>query len=343
MRVPAGSGALESTGGLNSMMMYLQVIGGFVILVVAAEAMVRGAVILAEKMGISAMVIGMTVVAFGTSAPELMVSLQAGLNGSTGLAIGNIVGSNIANVWLILGASCLVTPILGRPDAMKRDVVLLMGGSILFTGLCLEGTLANVAGMVLLVVFGTFLGVSYFREKADPELQKEHQEELEELEKGMPKSVPIALVATLVGIAGLAFGADMLVDGGSEIARSFGVSEEVIGLTLFAFGTSLPELAASVVAAYRGHPDVAIGNVVGSNIFNMMLVGGIVSLVIPIPVPQQVLDFDIWVMLVATAMLLPVLMGWMKLDRKYAFLFFVIYLGYVGAQAYGVDRLMASI
>ncbi|WNK00948.1 calcium/sodium antiporter [Thalassospiraceae bacterium LMO-JJ14] len=325
------------------MMMYLQVIGGFVILVIAAEAMVRGAVILAEKMGISAMVIGMTVVAFGTSAPELMVSLQASLNGSTGLALGNIVGSNIANVWLILGASCLVTPILVRPDAMKRDVILLMGGSLLFTGFCLEGELSILAGLVLLVVFAAFLGFSYFREKADPVVMKEHEEELEELEKGLPKSVPLAIAATVIGIAGLAFGADMLVAGGSEIARSFGVSEEVIGLTLFAFGTSLPELAASVVAAYRGHPDVAIGNVVGSNIFNMMLVGGIVSLVTPIPVPGQVLSFDIWVMLIATLMLLPVLLGWMKLDRKYAFLFFVIYIGYVGAQAYGVERLLAAI
>lgn len=325
------------------MVMYLQVVGGFVILVVAAEVMVRGAVILAEKVGVSPMVIGMTVVAFGTSAPELMVSLQAALSGSTGLAIGNIVGSNIANVWLILGASCLVTPILAKPDALKRDVILLLGGSLLFTGFCLQGVLATLAGVVLLAVFGTFLAISYFREKSDPELQKEHLEELEELEKGMPKNVPLATVATVLGIVGLAFGADMLVAGGSEIARSFGVSEEVIGLTLFAFGTSLPELAASVVAAYRGHPDVAIGNVVGSNIFNMMLVGGIVAIVKPIPVPDQVLNFDIWVMLAATVMLLPVLLGWMKLDRKYAFLFFVIYLGYVGAQAYGVERLLASV
>ncbi|MEX0695842.1 MAG: sodium:calcium antiporter, partial [Rhodospirillales bacterium] len=123
------------------MLMYLQVIGGFIILIVAAEAMVRGAVVIADKLGISAMVIGMTVVAFGTSAPELMVSLQAALKGSTGLAIGNIVGSNIANVWLILGASCLITPILTKPDSMNRDILLLGGGSLLFTGFCLEGTL----------------------------------------------------------------------------------------------------------------------------------------------------------------------------------------------------------
>lgn len=325
------------------MIMYLQVFGGFVILIVAAEAMVRGAVVIADKMGISAMVIGMTVVAFGTSAPELMVSLQAALNGSSGLAIGNIVGSNIANVWLILGASCLITPILVKPDAMKRDILLLAGGTLLFSGFCLDGELNLIAGIVFLLVFCAFLAFSYFRETSDPEVLKEHQEELEELEKGVPKSVPIGIGMTIVGILGLAFGADILVTGGSEIARSYGVSEEVIGLTLFAFGTSLPELAASVVAAYRGHPDVAIGNVIGSNIFNMLLVGGVVSMVAAIPVPPQVLNFDIWVMVVATAMLMPVLLGWMTLNRTYATIYFILYIGYVGAQAYGVERLMAAI
>lgn len=325
------------------MTMYLQVIGGFIILVIAAEAMVRGAVIIADKMGISAMVIGMTVVAFGTSAPELVVSLQASLAGSSGLAIGNIVGSNVANVWLILGAACLIMPILARPDSKKRDVFLLIGGSILFTVLCLRGELDLMAGVVLLVVFAIFIGISYFRGADDPELAKEQAEELEELEKGLPKNIPIAILATVLGIVGLAFGADILVQGGSSIARSFGVSEEVIGLTLFAFGTSLPELAASVVAAYRGHPDVAIGNVIGSNVFNMMLVGGIVAVVTPIAVPDQVLNFDIWVMLLATVMLMPVLLGWIKLTRVYAALFFALYVAYIGAQAYGVERLMSAI
>lgn len=324
------------------MIMYLQVAGGLVILLVAAEAMVRGAVILAEKMGISPMVIGMTVVAFGTSAPELVVSLNAGLSGAPGLAIGNIVGSNIANVWLILGAACLVTPILARPDAMKRDIVLLAGGSLLFSWFCLQGTLNLVAGVALLIVFLAFLAASYFRGKTDPEVLKEHLEELEELEKGIPKSIPVALAATIIGVVGLAFGADLLVEGGAGIARSYGISEEVIGLTLFAFGTSLPELAASVVAAYRGHPDVAIGNVIGSNVFNMMLVGGLVSVIVDMPVPGQVIHFDIWVMLAATAMLMPVLLGRMKLNRTYASVFFALYLAYVGAQAYGVEKLLAA-
>jgi len=323
--------------------MYLQVVGGFVILLIAAEAMVRGAVIIAEKLGISPIVIGMTVVAFGTSAPELVVSLNAGMNGAPGLAIGNIVGSNIANIWLILGAACLVTPILVKPDALKRDIVLLAGGSLLFMIFCLQGTLGVTAGSALLVVFGAFLAASFFREKPDPKEVEEYKEELAELEKGIPKNLPLALAATVAGIVGLAYGSDLLVDGGTEIARSFGVPEAVIGLTLFAFGTSLPELAASIVAAYRGHPDVAIGNVIGSNVFNMMLVGGVVSVVTDLRVPEQVNQFDIWVMLVATAMLMPVLLGGMRLGRGYAGLFFVLYLAYIGVQAYGVEKILGTI
>ncbi len=329
--------------GKTIMMMYLQVVGGFIVLLVAAEAMVRGAVILAEKMGISPMVIGMTVVAFGTSAPELVVSLNAALEGSAGLAIGNIVGSNIANVWLILGGACLVTPILAKPGALKRDVAVLVVGSLLFVALCIKGDLNLFAGVVLLVVFAGFLITSYARGKGDPDILKERMEELEELEKGIPKSVPIAVLATVAGIVGLALGAELLVKGGAEIARSFGVSEEVIGLTLFAFGTSLPELAASVVAAYRGHPDVAVGNVIGSNIFNMMLVGGVVATVAGLPVPGQVLIFDNWIMLLAVAMLMPVLLGGMKLNRAYAGVFLALYFVYIGAQMYGVERLLGAI
>jgi len=325
------------------MEMYFQLAGGLVILLVAAEAMVRGAVILADKMGVSPMVIGMTVVAFGTSAPELVVSLQASLQGSPGLAIGNIVGSNIANVWLILGAACLVMPILAKPDALMRDVAILFGGTIIFAIMCLFGEVNRVSGVILLVIFAAFIFTSYFRGQDDPDVLEEHAEELAELEKGVPKNVPVAFALTVGGIVGLAFGADLLVTGGSEIARSFGVSEEVIGLTLLAFGTSLPELAASVVAAYRGHPDVAIGNVVGSNVFNMMLVGGLVAVVTGLQVPDQVVNFDIWVMLIATVMLLPVLFGKMKLNRGLAALFFLLYIGYIGAQAYGVERLMQSI
>lgn len=325
------------------MEMYLQLIAGLVILLIAAEAMVRGAVILADKMGVSPMVIGMTVVAFGTSAPELVVSLQASLQGSPGLAIGNIVGSNIANVWLILGAACLVMPILKKPDAMPRDIVLLAAGTVIFSIMCLFGAIDRVSGVILLIIFAGFIFASYFRSHDDPDALEGHAEELAELEKGVPKNIPVAFALTIGGIVGLALGADLLVDGGSAIARSYGVSEEVIGLTLLAFGTSLPELAASVVAAYRGHPDVAIGNVIGSNVFNMMLVGGLVAVVTGLQVPAQVVSFDIWVMLFATVMLMPILLGWVKLNRGVAAVFFVLYVGYISAQAYGVERLLTSI
>lgn len=324
------------------MMMYLQVIGGFAILVVAAELMVRGAVVLADRMGVSPMVIGMTVVAFGTSAPELVVSLNAALSGASGLAVGNIVGSNIANIWLILGASCLVTPILVKPDAMIRDIALLIGGSFLFMAFALTGELSLVSGIVMLLVFAGFLAASFMR-GGDPDVAAEQAEEIEVMEKGIIKNVPVAAVAAVIGVLGLAFGADLLVEGGSAIARSFGVSEEVIGLTLFAFGTSLPELAASVVAAYRGHPDVAVGNVVGSNVFNMLFVGGIMSVVTTVPVGHQVATFDIWIMIGATMMLMPVLIGHLKLTRPLAAAYFALYLGYVAIQAYGVDRVLAAI
>ena len=323
-------------------MMYLQVVGGFAILLVAAELLVRGGVALAERFGVSPLVIGMTIVALGTSAPELVVSLDAGLSGAPGLAIGNIVGSNIANIWLILGITCLVTPLITRPDAMFRDALFVMGGSVVFVGLMFDGELGRVAGAILVVLFIAFLGGSYWRGTKDKGLAEETAEEVAEMEVKAFKDHPLfAVVAVVVGIAGLALGSDLLVEGGVEVARNFGVSEEVIGLTLFAFGTSLPELAASVVAAYRGHPDVALGNVVGSNIFNMLGVGGLVALVVPLPVAPQLVAFDVWVMLAATLMLLPFLFGKIKLTRPWAGLFFLLYIAYIGSQVYGVDKLMA--
>jgi len=320
-------------------MMYFQVLVGFVVLTGAAEVLVRGAVSLADRMGVSPLVIGMTVVAVGTSAPELVVSLDAALAGAPGLAVGNIVGSNIANVILILGVTCLVKPIVDGTAALKRDAAILMGGGLLFAGLCLRGELDLIAGIVLLVGFFTFLGVSYWRDSNDPEAAEEIIHEVEELE-GKPKSLPVTLALVIAGLAGLAFGADILVDGGVAIAREFGISEEVIGLTVFAFGTSLPELAASVVAAMRGHSDIAIGNVVGSNLFNVLGVGGTAAVVVTLPVAPQILSFDLWVMLAASAFLLPVMvMGW-RLTRAGAVIFLILYGAYIWAQAYGVEQLL---
>lgn len=322
--------------------MYIQVLAGFVILVGAAEVLVRGAVSLADRFGVSPLVIGMTVVAVGTSAPELVVSLDAIFAGASGLAVGNIVGSNIANVLLILGATCLFKPIVDHPGSSPMDGWILTGGSALFLAICLLGEIGLISGVLLIVAFFGFLGASYWRNSHDPEAAEEVASEIEELQ-GTPKPLYIAIVMVAAGLVGLGVGADILVDGGTEIARAFGVSEEVIGLTLFALGTSLPELAASLVAAFRGHPAVAIGNVIGSNLFNILGIGGVIGLVATIPVPAQIISFDIWVMFISTAVLFPVLVMDWRIPRFTGAVLLVLYIAYVWVQAYGVDNARALI
>ncbi len=324
------------------MIMYLQVLAGFIVLVGAAEVLVRGSVSLADRFGVSPLVIGMTVVAVGTSAPELVVSLDAIYSGASGLAVGNIVGSNIANVLLILGATCLFKPIVDHPGSAPMDGWILLGGSILFMGLCLVGDLGLTSGLALLVAFFGFLGASYWRSKNDPEAAKEAELEVEDLQ-GTPKPLYVAIIMVVVGLFGLGFGADLLVDGGVQVARTFGVSEEVIGLTLFALGTSLPELAASLVAAFRGHPAVAIGNVIGSNLFNILGIGGVIGLVAVVPIPQQILDFDIWVMVLSTAVLWPVLVWNWRIPRITGVALLAAYVAYVWIQAYGVNDALALL
>jgi cation:H+ antiporter len=322
--------------------MYIQVAAGFIILVAGAEFLVRGAVNLADRLGIPPIVVGMTVVAIGTSAPELVVSLKATVAGASGLALGNLVGSNIANVLLILGATCVLKPIVDHPGSTAMDGYVLLGGSVIFVALCLTGELSLMAGLILLAAFFGFLGATYWRDTHDPEAAAELVEEVEDL-RGEPKPLLLSFGFVVGGLLGLIYGADLLVEGGTEIARAFGVSEEVIGLTLFALGTSLPELAASLVAAFRGHPAVAIGNVIGSNMFNILGVGGVIASVATIPVADQIGRFDIWVMLVSTIVLLPILLWGWRVLRPFGVLLLVCYGGYVWIQAAGVEKVLASI
>lgn len=320
-------------------MMYVQVLIGFVVLIGGAEILVRGAVSLASRLGISPMVIGMTVVAVGTSAPELVVSVNAALEGATGLAVGNVIGSNIANVLLVLGVACLLSPIVERPAAMTRDAVAFSLGTLVFVALCLRGTLDWVAGVVLLIAFFAFIGASYWRGSHDPDAAADTVEEVEDLQ-GWPASNGGIALAIIGGLAGLAVGSEFLVQGGTEIARSFGVSEEVIGLTLFALGTSLPELAASVIAAMKGHADVGFGNIVGSNLFNILGVAGAAALTAPLPVHEQIIGFDIWIMLASSALLMPVLLfGW-RIGRMSGLLFALGYGTYIWIQTVGVTQVI---
>ncbi len=322
-------------------MVYLQVLAGFVLLLGGAEFLVRGAVAVAAKAGLSAMLIGMTVVAFGTSAPEFVVSLNAALDGVPGIALGNVVGSNIANIWLILGATAIFAPVVVDTRAVIRDAVMLMGSTILFAWLCLQGSIEQISGGLLVILLLGYFVRSYIRERADGSASAHlHEREAEEFED--VKMGAVAAWASLIGgLAGVAYGADLLVTGGTVLAREAGVPEEVIGLTLIAFGTSLPELAASVMAAWRGHTDVAIGNVIGSNLFNILAVAGGVAAVVPLPVPDQIRDFDLWVMLAATVMVLAYLAMGKRIGKREGVAFFSIYCAYIAVQAVGVDRAVA--
>lgn len=314
--------------------MYLQVLGGFVLLLGGAEILVRGAVTVARVMGVSTMIIGMTVVAFGTSAPELIVSMEAGLTGAPGVAVGNIVGSNIANVLLIVGLTGLCMPIAPQPRALRADAAILVVGTLAFAATAWNGSIDRGGGLILLAAFAGFMGFSCWREvrgRADPASESRRQEVAE------IASLPgrwLGWIAIAGGLVGLLFGSDLLVNGGIAIARTFDVPDAVIGLTLIAIGTSLPELAASVVAGVRGHGDVAVGNVLGSNLFNMLLVGGAVAAVTPLHVDSEILDFDIWIMLGATLLFVPLLLR-LHFRRAMGLCFLILYGAYITAQFAG--------
>jgi cation:H+ antiporter len=317
-------------------MMYVQVTVGFLLLLGGAEVLLRGAVAVARRFGVSTLVIGMTVVAFGTSAPELVVSLDAAISGVPDIAVGNIVGSNTANLLLIIGVTVLLSPIDGRARPLTHDTTILVASTVLFAGLVWSGTIGRGAGAVMVAMLLGFLVSSYWREVRGPgdAAAESRREEAEEIE-GIPGAQWLAWIAVAGGLAGIVFGADLLVEGGMAVARAAGVSEVVIGLTLIAVGTSLPELAASVVAAIRGHSDIAIGNVVGSNLFNMLGVGGTVALVTPLRVAEQIRDFDIWVMLLATAAFLPFLIFGLRLGRPMGGAFLVVYGAYIAVLVFG--------
>lgn len=314
-------------------MMYLQLVGGFAVLLLFAEIFIRGAVSLAKILQIPPLVIGMTVVAVGTSAPELMVTMDAALSGAPGLALGNIIGSNIANVLLILGVTCLISPITGPRNPNRRDGVILMAGTVMFAVLSSQGVLSIWSGGALFVAFIGFLLSSYRKESMDEIAAAEHILEVEGMN---PISAPVWAVAVtvLVGLAGIVWGADLLVEGGVAIARTYGISDEVIGLTVIALGTSLPELAASVVAAYRGHSEIAVGNVVGSNLFNILGIAGLAAMVTPLPVAGQILSFDLWIMVGATVLVLPILAGRWQPGRRGGVVLMALYGSYIAFNGY---------
>ncbi|MEJ2172897.1 MAG: calcium/sodium antiporter [Woeseiaceae bacterium] len=279
----------------------LEVIAGLVLLIWGADRFVHGAASAARNFGVPPLLIGLTIVAFATSAPEILVSIVAAMRGEPGLAVGNAIGSNIVNVGLVLGCVAIVRPIQLRSATLRREMPALLAVTLLTVSLFLDSKLSRVDGLVMLtglvivMIWLTRLGVR--SAPSDPIKQ--------DFEAEIPSDVrtPLAIFWLLVGIVTLLFGARLLVDGSIEIARLLGVSEVVIGILLVAFGTSLPELAVSLVSAMKGEYGLAIGNIVGSNIFNLLAVLGAASIIAPLQLAPIVLSLHVFVMVAFTLVL----------------------------------------
>ncbi|SNT68697.1 calcium/sodium antiporter [Paracoccus seriniphilus] len=300
------------------------VLAGLALLVFGGDLLVKGAVNLSLRIGLSPLVVGLTVVAFGTSAPELMVSLSAALKGSSDIAIGNVVGSNIANVLLIVGTTAIVAVIPTKGHDLRESWTMMIAATALVILLGFMGVIGRVQGVVLLVA----LFVVLWRQLTSGE----DDAGAEDLEAVVLGARWLKIMFWLAGgLIGLPLGANLLVSGASDIARLFGISEAVIGLTLVAIGTSLPEMAASIASALRGRADMALGNVVGSNLFNLLAILGGTALVQPLPVPEQMLRLDMWVMLGSSLLLAPFLFRGIAVSRAVGAVFLALYGAYLWA------------
>lgn len=311
----------------------LKFLGGLVALYFGAEWLVAGSSSLALRLGIAPLIVGLTVVAFGTSAPELLVSLLAVKDGNDGISVGNIIGSNIANIALIMGCAALVNPIQVHPDALKRDYPLMLGASVLLGVLLFDGTLSRIDGAILLCGAALFVGYSVVRGKRmAQEGAAAAAEDDEELSDPSKSTVARDVGLLVLGIAGLAGGAKLLVDSAVFMAKAFHVPDLVIGITVVAIGTSLPELATSVVAAYRKESDISVGNVIGSNIFNILVVLGLVSVLLPVVIKPEVaadVKIDLSVMLATAVVALPIMRVGHRIGRVDGVFFLLGYVAYM--------------
>lgn len=315
------------------------VIAGIAVLLVGGDFLVRGSVALATKAGIPPLIVGLTIVAFGTSAPEMVVSAAAAISNAPGLAIGNIVGSNIANIFLVMGLPAILMPMMTTAPGIRRNVVIALGAAILFVALTWDRHLGLNDGIVLavgIVLYILYLAINAGRASGDPVIA-----ELTEAATGdhLPQSNARILFLILVGIVALPIGANLIVEGARDIAALMGVSEAVIGLTVIAFGTSLPELATAAVAAMKRHSEVAIGNVIGSNIFNVFAVGGITGISAGLirggaPVEAEFFLLDYWVMIAASLIIAGFIFARRPIGRMTGAVLFAGYCGYIAALAF---------
>lgn len=301
---------------MEIVLMILQLIAGFVLLIKGADWFVDGSSGIAAKFGIPQLVIGLTIVAMGTSAPEAAVSISAAFKGNADITIGNIVGSNILNILIILGISSVIVPIAVARSTIRIETPFMIAITAVMLLLGLDGTVTLIDGIILIVLFAVYLTYLFIVAKKDMAKKAAKGENSSEEEK--PKSIPIAkaIIFTIIGLAMVIFGSNVTVDAATDIAKAAGLSERFIGLTIVALGTSLPELFTSVIAARKGNADIAIGNIVGSNIFNILFVVGLSALIVPVPFASNFI-FDSIIAIAAGVMLLLCCL-WTKSLKRWA-------------------------
>lgn len=316
----------------------LSILGGLAVLVVGAEFLVRGAVRLAERMGVSPLLIGLTIVGFGTSTPELVTSVKGALAGSPGIAVGNIVGSNLFNVLVILAIAAMIHPLAVSSSALKRDGVLVIVASALFVAVGHFWMLDRAVGFAFVAMLAGYLYYAYLQERVSAtEGHTAAFEKGEALEGADPATRPgdaqhsplVSSAFVLLGLVGLVVGGSYFVDGSIALARSLGISETVIGLTVVAAGTSMPELATSAIAALRKQTDVAIGNILGSNVYNLFGIGGVTALISPTPIPPEIVAFDGWILLGTAVILVGLMYTGRIVSRAEGAILFAGYLAYL--------------
>ena len=307
-------------------MIAILIVGGLVLLFFGADWLVKGAVTMALHLGLSPLIVGLTVVALGTSLPEALVSVQAAIDNQGGIALGNVIGSNILNIALILGLSALIQPLKVDSHLVKADVPLLVGASFLLIVLLEDFHISRMEGALLLLCIVFYVTGNIMTVKRTPPTEDEI--EGMEIPEDPSKNLLRDIGFLILGLIALAFGSNFLVSGAVDLARLWGLSEALIGLTIVSIGTGTPELATALMAAYRKTADIAIGNAVGSNLFNIMFVVGLAGLVAPMDA-TGINSSDLYVMFGLTILLLPTVWTGLVLDRKEGFLFVAIYVAYI--------------
>jgi len=308
---------------------YLQLVAGLVLLLGSGDFLVRGPVGVARALGVSPLFIGLTLVGFGTSAPELVASLIAAFREAPGIAVGNVVGSNVANILLILGVTAAIAPVAVFRQEFHRDAIALAVATLIGVAVILLGRLDRLPGVVMIALLAGYVVLTYLAERKTHDAEAVMHEREAELHTPRPAGVWKPLVVAAAALAGVVLGARLLVDASILVARDLGITETVIGLTVVAVGTSLPELAVSVIAAVRGQGAVAVGNIVGSNIYNLLFILGATALVHPIAVPAEIAGLDVWVMAGVTAVLLVFMLRGQTIGRGLAGAFLAGYAVYV--------------